>query len=175
MCATKYLIVNGRLRKLWLLNAWILMEERKTNIACVFFSTIPLIWKIPRSFLKKQRKNCVKCSATLFAFQKLSNERETKKNTLTKRKWKKHTHRGFDFCVAFFSISDFVCEFWFCDSFVAGLYFIKQKKEKQIFAWLILPVVICLSKRLNHACQSITHLYEKTANISLNQQSFIWS
>ena len=37
----------------------------------------------------------------------------------------------------------------------------KRKKKKKwiyihIFAWLILPVVICLSQRLNHACLSIT-------------------
>lgn len=35
--------------------------------------------------------------------------------------------------------------------------------------WLILPVVICLSQRLSHACLSINCLYCETANGSLNQ------
>ncbi len=35
--------------------------------------------------------------------------------------------------------------------------------------WLILPVVICLSQRLSHACLSISTLYGETANGSLNQ------
>ena len=35
--------------------------------------------------------------------------------------------------------------------------------------WLILPVVICLSQRLSHACLSISNLYCETANGSLNQ------
>ena len=39
--------------------------------------------------------------------------------------------------------------------------------------WLILPVVICLSQRLSHACLSVNNSYE-TANGSLNQLSFIW-
>ena len=39
--------------------------------------------------------------------------------------------------------------------------------------WLILPVVICLSQRLSHACLSISNLYCETANGSLNQLSFI--
>ena len=30
--------------------------------------------------------------------------------------------------------------------------------------WLILPVVICLSQRLSHACISINCLYSETAN-----------
>jgi len=34
---------------------------------------------------------------------------------------------------------------------------------------LILPVVICLSQRLSHACLSIRKLYCETANGSLNQ------
>jgi len=34
---------------------------------------------------------------------------------------------------------------------------------------LILPVVICLSQRLSHACLSINILYRETANGSLNQ------
>ena len=36
--------------------------------------------------------------------------------------------------------------------------------------WLILPVVICLSQRLSHACLSVNNSYE-TANGSLNQLS----
>ena len=39
--------------------------------------------------------------------------------------------------------------------------------------WLILPVVICLSQRLSHACLSIKRLYFETANGSLNQLEFI--
>ena len=39
--------------------------------------------------------------------------------------------------------------------------------------WLILPVVICLSQRLSHACLSIYSLYCETANGSLNQLEFI--
>jgi hypothetical protein len=39
--------------------------------------------------------------------------------------------------------------------------------------WLILPVVICLSQRLSHACLSISKIYGETANGSLNQLSFI--
>ena len=35
--------------------------------------------------------------------------------------------------------------------------------------WLILPVVICLSQRLSHACLSISNLYSETANGSLKQ------
>ena len=42
-----------------------------------------------------------------------------------------------------------------------------------IGTWLILPVVICLSQRLSHACLSISNLYRETANGSLNQLSFI--
>jgi hypothetical protein len=38
-----------------------------------------------------------------------------------------------------------------------------------IETWLILPVVICLSQRLSHACLSINTLYCETANGSLNQ------
>jgi len=38
---------------------------------------------------------------------------------------------------------------------------------------LILPVVICLSQRLSHACLSINCLYGETANGSLNQLEFI--
>ena len=41
--------------------------------------------------------------------------------------------------------------------------------DKKIETWLILPVVICLSQRLSHACPSISTLYCETANGSLNQ------
>ena len=34
----------------------------------------------------------------------------------------------------------------------------------KIVIWLILPVVICLSQRLSHACLSISNLYSETAN-----------
>ena len=44
---------------------------------------------------------------------------------------------------------------------------------QRIVTWLILPVVICLSQRLSHACLSISNLYGETANGSLNQLSFI--
>ena len=40
--------------------------------------------------------------------------------------------------------------------------------------WLILPVVICLSQRLSHACLSINILYCETAYSSLYQLLFIW-
>ncbi len=39
----------------------------------------------------------------------------------------------------------------------------------KVATWLILPVVICLSQRLSHACLSISCLYCETANGSLNQ------
>ena len=45
--------------------------------------------------------------------------------------------------------------------------------RRLIDTWLILPVVICLSQRLSHACLSISNLYCETANGSLNQLSFI--
>ena len=41
-----------------------------------------------------------------------------------------------------------------------------------VVTWLILPVVICLSQRLSHACLSISNLYSETANGSLIQ---LWS
>ena len=41
-------------------------------------------------------------------------------------------------------------------------------RSLMIATWLILPVVICLSQRLSHACLSIA-LYCETANGSLNQ------
>ena len=40
---------------------------------------------------------------------------------------------------------------------------------RKTVTWLILPVVICLSQRLSHACLSIKCLYVETANGSLNQ------
>ena len=40
---------------------------------------------------------------------------------------------------------------------------------KYCVTWLILPVVICLSQRLSHACPSINLLQDETANGSLNQ------
>jgi hypothetical protein len=43
----------------------------------------------------------------------------------------------------------------------------------KVVTWLILPVVICLSQRLSHACLSISKIYSETANGSLNQLSFI--
>jgi hypothetical protein len=39
----------------------------------------------------------------------------------------------------------------------------------KVATWLILPVVICLSQRLSHACLSISNCYSETANGSLNQ------
>ena len=42
-------------------------------------------------------------------------------------------------------------------------------RRKELVTWLILPVVICLSQRLSHACLSIRKLYCETANGSLNQ------
>ena len=45
--------------------------------------------------------------------------------------------------------------------------------EHKAVTWLILPVVICLSQRLSHACLSINCLYCETANGSLNQLEFI--
>ena len=38
-----------------------------------------------------------------------------------------------------------------------------------VVTWLILPVVICLSQRLSHACLSMNASYCETANGSLNQ------
>ena len=46
-------------------------------------------------------------------------------------------------------------------------------RQNTVVTWLILPVVICLSQRLSHACLSISNLYGETANGSLNQLSFI--
>lgn len=44
-----------------------------------------------------------------------------------------------------------------------------------VVTWLILPVVICLSQRLSHACLSISSLYYETADGSLKQsQSIRW-
>lgn len=44
--------------------------------------------------------------------------------------------------------------------------------QSLVVTWLILPVVICLSQRLSHACLSISNLYSETANGSLIQ---LWS
>ena len=41
--------------------------------------------------------------------------------------------------------------------------------------WLILPVVICLSQRLSHACLRTSYLHSETANGSLDQLIFIRS
>ena len=41
----------------------------------------------------------------------------------------------------------------------------------KIVTWLILPVVICLSQRLSHACLSISNLYGETANGSVDDIS----
>jgi hypothetical protein len=49
----------------------------------------------------------------------------------------------------------------------------REATAVKIVTWLILPVVICLSQRLSHACLSISNLYGETANGSLNQLSFI--
>ena len=46
-------------------------------------------------------------------------------------------------------------------------------RPAKIVTWLILPVVICLSQRLSHACLSISMLCE-TADGSLKQLWFIW-
>jgi hypothetical protein len=51
--------------------------------------------------------------------------------------------------------------------------FARLRSRLKIVTWLILPVVICLSQRLSHACLSISNLYGETANGSLNQLSFI--
>jgi hypothetical protein len=48
-----------------------------------------------------------------------------------------------------------------------------QRVWVKVATWLILPVVICLSQRLSHACLSISKIYSETANGSLNQLSFI--
>lgn len=48
-------------------------------------------------------------------------------------------------------------------------------RESESEIWLILPVVICLSQRLSHACLSMNHSYGETANGSLQQLSFTWS
>ena len=44
-----------------------------------------------------------------------------------------------------------------------------SRPARKAVTWLILPVVICLSQRLSHACLSINCLYCETANGSLNQ------
>jgi hypothetical protein len=48
------------------------------------------------------------------------------------------------------------------------------RNDAKAATWLILPVVICLSQRLSHACLSIRgHCSLETANGSLNQLLFI--
>jgi hypothetical protein len=47
-----------------------------------------------------------------------------------------------------------------------------QLAVARIVTWLILPVVICLSQRLSHACLSLNQLNSETANGSLNQSQF---
>ena len=47
------------------------------------------------------------------------------------------------------------------------------RRGVRVATWLILPVVICLSQRLSHACLSISDLYCETANGSLNQLWFL--
>ncbi len=56
-------------------------------------------------------------------------------------------------------------------AFISGLGRLRASLKK--VTWLILPVVICLSQRLSHACLSISNIYRETANGSLNQLSFI--
>jgi hypothetical protein len=56
-------------------------------------------------------------------------------------------------------------------AFISGLG--RLRASLKTVTWLILPVVICLSQRLSHACLSISNLYRETANGSLNQLSFI--
>ena len=41
--------------------------------------------------------------------------------------------------------------------------------SRTLVTWLILPVVICFSQRLSHACLSMNASYCETANGSLNQ------
>lgn len=57
------------------------------------------------------------------------------------------------------------------------VFLLKRKKGvlAVIVTWLILPVVICLSQRLSHACLSTHGRYSETANGSLNQLWFLWS
>jgi hypothetical protein len=56
---------------------------------------------------------------------------------------------------------------------IGGTPGIASATPETIVTWLILPVVICLSQGLSHACPSISNLYRETANGSLNQLSFI--
>ena len=55
---------------------------------------------------------------------------------------------------------------WWC---MAGQWASAFCPVVKLATWLILPVVICLSQRLSHACLSINCLYCETANGSLNQ------
>jgi hypothetical protein len=56
-----------------------------------------------------------------------------------------------------------------CSYSVRGLAGWLRPSGVKIVTWLILPVVICLSQRLSHACLSISNLYCETANGSLYQ------
>lgn len=49
-------------------------------------------------------------------------------------------------------INYYLCEY---------IYYISHKKQKITLFWLILPVVICLSQRLSHACLSTHELKVK--------------
>ena len=60
---------------------------------------------------------------------------------------------------------------YYSAAFTSGLG--RLRASLKTVTWLILPVVICLSQRLSHACLSISNLYRETANGSLNQLSFI--
>ena len=63
---------------------------------------------------------------------------------------------------------------WRCGSCVEAVsYDLCFPRRARQATWLILPVVICLSQRLSHACLSISDLYCETANGSLNQLWFL--
>ena len=62
---------------------------------------------------------------------------------------------------------------WRCGSCASRPWNIGASRAARQATWLILPVVICLSQRLSHACLSISDLYCETANGSLNQLWFI--
>ena len=46
----------------------------------------------------------------------------------------------------------------FCVETLNMRYFLPRKDLLNIVTWLILPVVICLSQRLSHACLSINSI-----------------
>ena len=62
---------------------------------------------------------------------------------------------------------------WRCGSCVSVSLDCARVRAARQATWLILPVVICLSQRLSHACLSISDLYCETANGSLNQLWFL--